>query len=116
MKHCNNCELRTSPGCDLAIPCCKCDDESCNSRQPCPRKEENSTVSSDIIKEDVPLTMEEKEILAEKTGYSIQSIDRVLRGYSPVLPRHQKMVELYKKIVYLKKLHHEDYITDIKNL
>lgn len=116
MKNFNNCELKTFPACEKGIPCCQCDEQRCNSRQPCPHPEENCLAPSDTIKEDIPLTKEEKEILSAKTGYSIQSIDRIIRGYSSALPRHQRLVELYKKMVYLKKLHHEDYITDIKNL
>lgn len=116
MKNCNNCELKTFPACENGIPCCQCDEQICNSRQPCPHPEENCLSDSDTIKVDIPLTMEEKLVLAEKTGYSHASIDRIIRGYSPTLPRHKKLVELYKKMMYLKQLHHEDYITDIKNL
>lgn len=36
---CPDCIVAEFPGCDLDIPCCKCD-EQCNSRQPCPKKGE----------------------------------------------------------------------------
>lgn len=116
MKDCNNCELKKFPACANGIPCCRCDNQSCNSRQPCPHQEVNCQSDFDTIKVDIPLTMEEKLVLSDKTGYSPASIDRIIRGYSPVLPRHQRLVELYKKMMHLKQLHHENYITDINSL
>ena len=116
MKNCNECELKKFPACENDIPCCRCDKQNCNSRQPCPNGKEYRHSKRETIKVDIPLTSEEKLILAEKTGYSPASIDRIIRGYSPVLPRHQKLVELYKKMMHLKQLHHEDYITDINRL
>ena len=37
---CVECRIRKFPVCDLGIACCKCDNEDCNSRQPCPQKME----------------------------------------------------------------------------
>lgn len=37
--NCKDCPVRLFPTCDKGIPCCKCQD-LCNSRQPCPKKEE----------------------------------------------------------------------------
>lgn len=76
----------------------------------------NKTEQRKRVKENTPLTLDEKRILSEKSGYSIYSIDRILRGYAPVLPRHQKLIELYKKMVHLKQLHIENYIKDIKEM
>jgi hypothetical protein len=39
---CKDCPVRLYPACGENIPCCQCDREECNGRQPCPRKEENS--------------------------------------------------------------------------
>lgn len=66
-------------------------------------------------KEDTPLTLEEKIVLSEKTGYSVASIDRIIR-YGSVLPRHNELIRLYKRMVHLKQLHHENYIKDINEL
>lgn len=35
MPDCATC--KSAPACDLDIPCCKCDNEDCNGRQPCPK-------------------------------------------------------------------------------
>lgn len=35
---CDGCIVKKYPACDLGIPCCQCKDDSCNSRQPCPKK------------------------------------------------------------------------------
>lgn len=66
MKNCNNCELKKFPVCDKGLPCCRCGAPDCNSRQPCPHTEENCQSDFDTIKVDIPLTMEEKLVLAEK--------------------------------------------------
>lgn len=116
MKDCNNCELKKFPACENDIPCCRCDKQNCNSRQPCPNGKEYRHSKRENIKVDMPLTSEEKLILAEKTGYSPASIDRIIRGYSPVLPRHKKLVELYNKIIYLKKMHEENYRKDLEEI
>ena len=39
---CKDCPVRLYPACGENIPCCQCDLEECNGRQPCPRKEEKS--------------------------------------------------------------------------
>lgn len=39
---CADCMLRKFPPCDMGIPCCRCDVEECNSRQPCPQKMEGA--------------------------------------------------------------------------
>lgn len=65
--------------------------------------------ATSFVKEDTPLTYEEKVALSAKTGYSISSIDQILRGSVPVLPRHQQLIELYKNILHLKELHKENY-------
>lgn len=39
-KTCKDCAALKFPACDLGIPCCRCGEEWCNSRQPCPKKEE----------------------------------------------------------------------------
>lgn len=116
MKNCNNCELKKFPACDKGLPCCRCDNPSCNSRQPCPHQEENCQSDFDTIKVDIPLTMEEKLVLSDKTGYSPASIDRIIRGYSPVLPRHKRLVELYNKMIFLKILHEEKYRKDLEEI
>lgn len=35
----NECQVRKYPPCCEDIPCCMCDNEECNSLQPCPAKE-----------------------------------------------------------------------------
>ena len=36
---CPDCTMVNYPCCSKGIPCCKCDEESCNSRQSCPKGE-----------------------------------------------------------------------------
>lgn len=72
--------------------------------------------ATSFVKEDTPLTYEEKVALSAKTGYSISSIDQILRGSVPVLPRHQQLIELYKNILHLKELHKENYKKELKEL
>lgn len=36
---CPDCIVAQYPPCEKNIPCCQCHEETCNSRQPCPRKE-----------------------------------------------------------------------------
>lgn len=36
---CPDCTLVNYPNCSKGIPCCKCDEENCNSRQSCPKGE-----------------------------------------------------------------------------
>lgn len=40
MKYCADCILKQFPPCDKGVPCCKCDELQCNSRQPCQWKDE----------------------------------------------------------------------------
>ena len=70
---------------------------------------EKTKETQKIVKEDTPLTNEEKVILSAKTGYSISSIDQILRGTVPTNPRHQHLIELYRQILHLKQLHRENY-------
>lgn len=35
---CSDCVNVKYPACNYGIPCCKCNEESCNSRQACPKK------------------------------------------------------------------------------
>lgn len=41
---CKECPVRQYPACDNGIPCCQCEEEHCNARQPCPRKKENNKI------------------------------------------------------------------------
>ena len=34
-KGCHGCNVAKQPACDIGIPCCRCAEERCNSRQPC---------------------------------------------------------------------------------
>lgn len=68
------------------------------------------------VKEDTPLTLEEKKILAKKTGYGIGTIDQIIRGYRPANARHTTLITLYRKMVHLKELHRENYLKDLENL
>ena len=77
---------------------------------------EKTKTTQKIVKEDSPLTYEEKVILSAKTGYSISSIDQILRGSVPVLPRHQHLIELYKRILHLKQLHRDNYKKELEEL
>jgi len=69
-----------------------------------------------FIKEEAPLTLREKEILSSKTGYGISSIDKILRGSVPVLPRHRQLIDLYKQILHIKQLHEENYEKELEEL
>ena len=35
---CPDCPVKQYPACGKGIPCCQCKEESCNGRQPCPKK------------------------------------------------------------------------------
>ena len=35
---CPTCPVKQNPACSKGIPCCQCKEESCNSRQACPKK------------------------------------------------------------------------------
>ncbi len=35
---CPDCPVKQYPACSKGIPCCQCKEESCNGRQPCPKK------------------------------------------------------------------------------
>ena len=35
-KNCKKCIVRLYPSCDREIPCCRCQEKDCNSRQDCP--------------------------------------------------------------------------------
>ena len=62
------------------------------------------------------LTKEEKELISEKTGYSTFTIDQLLRGRRPANKRNAKIFELHNKLVFLRKMHEENYQKDIENL
>ena len=36
---CDECRVKQYPPCSLLIPCCRCGEQSCNGRQPCPKEE-----------------------------------------------------------------------------
>lgn len=36
---CKECPGNLNPSCSIGIPCCLCNEENCNCRQPCPKKE-----------------------------------------------------------------------------
>lgn len=74
------------------------------------------TKQTKIIDERYPLTQEDKEYLSAKTGYSIFSIDQILRGNVPHNERHNALIWLYKKMVSLKRLHRENYLKDLEQL
>lgn len=40
--NCKECLVRQFPACSDGIPCCQCKLEECNSRQPCPKKQEEN--------------------------------------------------------------------------
>lgn len=69
-----------------------------------------------ILDENFPLTQEDKEFLSEKTGYSVYSIDQILRGHVPQNPRHRELIDLYRRMIFLKKLHRENYQKDLKEI
>lgn len=60
------------------------------------------------------LTKVEKELIAKKTGYSTYTVDQLLRGRRPENKRNAKVFEMYKKIVFLRKIHNENYKKDIE--
>lgn len=35
---CPDCPVKQKPACSEGFPCCQCKEESCNNRQPCPKK------------------------------------------------------------------------------
>lgn len=69
-----------------------------------------------ILDENFPLTQEDKEFLFEKTGYSVYSVDQILRGNVPHNQRHNNLISLYRKMLNLKKLHRENYLKDLQEL
>lgn len=54
--NCKDCIVRQYPPCGDGIPCCQCDREECNGRQPCPKKDEKN-----LDYEEELLLMEDKE-------------------------------------------------------
>ena len=40
MTYCADCILKQFPPCAKSIPCCKCDEATCNMRQPCQWKDD----------------------------------------------------------------------------
>lgn len=42
--NCKECPVRQYPACSIGRPCCQCEEEHCNARQPCPRKKENNKI------------------------------------------------------------------------
>ena len=37
---CKECPANLVPTCSIGIPCCLCNEENCNSRQPCMKEED----------------------------------------------------------------------------
>lgn len=35
---CDECQVKQNPPCEKQIPCCRCGEPKCNSRQPCPKQ------------------------------------------------------------------------------
>ena len=62
------------------------------------------------------LTKEEAEILQKKTGYSIYTINSILRGQRPPIPRHKQMIELYQKMKRIRELNRENYEKAMKEI
>lgn len=60
------------------------------------------------------LTKEEKELIAKKTGFSTYTVDQVLRKRRPANRRHTQIFEMYNKLVFLRKIHNENYKKDIE--
>ena len=62
------------------------------------------------------LTKEEKELIAKKTGYSTFTVDQLLRGRRQANKRNAKVFEMYNKLVFLRKIHNENYKKDIEDI
>jgi hypothetical protein len=80
------------------------------------KKEENFIETVESAEDKVSITNEEIEFIAEKIGYSTATVQGVLRGYIPRIPRHQPIFDLYEKVKYLRELHLENYKKDLQNL
>ncbi len=80
------------------------------------KKEENCIETVESTEDKVSITNEEIEFIAGKTSYSVYTVQGVLRGYIPRIPRHQPIFDLYEKVKYLRKLHLENYKKDLQNL
>lgn len=64
----------------------------------------------------IHLTLLEKQVIAEKSGYSVYTVDQILRGYVEENPRHRIVWDLYRKMDFLRKIHRENYLKDLKEL
>ena len=45
---CPDCPVAKFNACSKGVPCCRCSEESCNGRQPCPKEEEKRSNSAPI--------------------------------------------------------------------
>ena len=71
---------------------------------------------SEIKNKEVHLTSEILEKIAEKTGYSVSTVEQVLRGRVAPNQRHKIIFDLYEKIDYLRSLHRENYMKDLSEI
>ena len=67
-------------------------------------------------KKEIFLTKEEAEILQKKTGYSIYTINSILRGQRRSIPRHKQMIEMYQKLKEIREANKESYEKAIKEI
>ena len=65
---------------------------------------------------DIHLTLAEKQVIAEKSGYSVYTVDQILRGYVEENPRHRIVWDLYRKLDFIRKLHMDNYRKDLSEL
>ena len=70
----------------------------------------------EVKNKEVHLTSEILEKIAEKTGYSVSTVEQILRGRVAPNQRHRIIFDLYDRIDYLRSLHRENYLKDLSEL
>lgn len=62
------------------------------------------------------VSREDAEFIAGKTGYSVFTVEGVLRGKIHRIPRHQKIFDIYNRMQHLRKLHGENLKKDLDDI
>lgn len=63
----------------------------------------------------VKITTEEAKAIAAKTGYTESGVQRIIRSKSKN-KRHEQVLALYAKVLYLRSLHEENYRKELKEI
>lgn len=78
---------------------------------------ENTLVKPACFTNDkLSVSREDAEFIAGKTGYSVFTVEGVLRGKIHRIPRHQKIFDIYNRVQHLRKLHGENLKKDLDDI